>query len=440
MLTQATFAQASLRRSYLLLLVAGLILLSTILVRYRSNFFTVVVGGEQSVAQPVAIATAAKAAQQFELRIQKNPNNPDNYAGLGLTLLQQVRETGDTTLYGRAGKALDKALQLDASNVDALVGQGVLALALHDFSSALAWADKAWALNPYKAEILGIRVDGQVELRRYEEAVATLQQMVDLRPDLSSYSRISYLRELHGDVVGAIAAMQMAVESTPVGGESWLWTLTHLGNLHFNKGDLAQAESIYQQVLQVRADYPYALAGVARVLGAQGDFAQAIATLQPVSERLPLPEFLTLLGELYEVSGDQKSARAQYDLVAVIQQLNAGAGMNVDLEMALFNANHGADAEATVAQARAAYGARPTIYAADALAWALFKAGNFAEAQKYSNESLRLGTADAMLHFHAGKIAEALGDSTAAKAYLQQAFKINPYFSLIEGVGSVEAG
>ena len=102
------------------------------------------------------------------------------------------------TLYGQAEMAFNEALKRDSQNVDALVGQGILALARHDFEGALRWAEQARALNPDRAQILGVIVDAQVELGRYEEAMASAQAMDSLRPGLTSYSRISYLRELHG--------------------------------------------------------------------------------------------------------------------------------------------------------------------------------------------------------------------------------------------------
>lgn len=434
MSTHPMSAHPQQRRPLFTLLVALVILIGAILFRWSRSAVEAITHTSTTIAPPAAIAPASLAAvQQYELKLQRNPDDVESYAGLGLSLLQQVRETGDTTLYARAQKALDEAIRRDPKLVDGLIGQGMLALSLHNFAAGLDWANKAWALNPYKAEILGIKVDGLVEQGRYDEAVATLQQMVDLRPDTGSYSRISYLRELNGDVEGAIEAMSMAVKSTPVDTESWLWSLTHLGHLYFNQGDLNAAEQIYRQVLQSRSDYTYALAGIARIQAARGEIEQAIATLKPVAERLPLPEFLTLLGDLYQVAGDAKTAAQQYDLVGVIQQLNAGAGMNVDLEMALFNANHGQDPTTTLAKAQAAYKVRPTIYGADALAWALYKANHLDEAARYSQEALKLGTQDALLYFHAGMIAAARGEHDLAKHQLQEALQINPYFSLLDG-------
>lgn len=412
------------RRPLMLVLFAALCLVGAIGWRLLNPLIT------PPVKPPAPVELSSQdALNKLEARLQSNPDDTNAYAQLGLGLLQQVRESGDVALYARAGKAFAEALARDPQQLDALVGQGILALALHDFQGALQWADQAWAINPFRAQILGIRVDGQVELGRYDEAVATLQKMVDLRPDLESYSRVSYLRELHGDVAGAIEAMRSAVQTTPPGTESWAWTLTHLGHLYLNRGDVTAALAIYEQVLATKAAYPYALAGTARVAAAQGNTDKAIRLYKQITERLPLPEFIIALGELYEATDQPTAARQQYELVEVIQQLNAAAGMNVDLEMALFSASHGHDPAAAVQQARAAYTERPTIYAADTLAWALYQQGEYAEAWPFSQEALRLKTKDALLHFHAGMIAAKLGDNEAARIHLQETLSINPHFS-----------
>ena len=87
------------------------------------------------------------------------------------------------------------------------------------------------------------------------------------------------------------------------------------------------------------------------------------------------------------------------------------------------------DPAGTVALARAAYARRPSIKAADTLAWALFKAGQTAEARRYADEALRLGTHDPLMLYHAGMIAQAQGDSAAARDFLARALEHNPNFS-----------
>jgi tetratricopeptide (TPR) repeat protein len=366
---------------------------------------------------------------QMQQRIERNDTDYDAYAQLGLLFLQRVRSGGDAADYQRADQALSAALEREPDEVDALVGKGILALALHDFRNGLVWAEKAQAINPFRPDILGIMTDAHVELGEYDQALESLQAMMDMRPGLNSYSRTAYLRELHGDVPGAIQAMQTAAGMGWPGDEPTLWTLVQLGNLYLNGGDLATAEQTYRTALSESPDYLYALAGMAKVMAAQGKLEDAIKQYRLVITRMPVPEFIINLGELLEATGDLKGAQEQYDLVNVIQTLNASAGMNVDLEMALFSSDHSADKAGALTQAQAAYGERKTIYGADVLAWALYQNGKADEATPYMAEALRFGTQDARLYYHAGMIALARGNQDQAGQYLEQALAINPYFS-----------
>jgi tetratricopeptide (TPR) repeat protein len=387
------------------------------------------INGDAPAPAPIE-ASDERAIAALQERIRRNPEDTAAYSQLGLALLQRVRETADPTLYTQAAAALDAALKRDPQQFDALVGQGLLANARHQFADALRWGERARAVNPFSAWPYGIIGDAQTELGRYDAAVAAVQKMVDTRPDLKSYSRVSYMRELHGDVDGAIAAMRQALEAGGQGSESALWTQVQLGNLYFNRGDLASAEQMYTQALAVRSDYVYAQAGMARVQAARGQHAEAIAAFEKLVKRLPLPEFVIALGDLYAADGRTAEAGKQYALVGAMQQLNAAAGIDVDMELALFDANHGNDPAGTLARARKSYERRPSIYGADALAWALYRAGDYAEARRYSQEALRLGTRDAALHFRAGMIAKALGEKAEARQLLEQALAINPSFSL----------
>ena len=413
-------------RPQLLLLVALILLGGTLLFQLVSRWTAPAVA---PAAAPISLSSEAYVAK-MQARIRQNPQDAAAYAQLGLARLQQVRETADAALYAQAELAFQSALTYDPQQTDALIGQGELALARHDFQAALAWSEQAQQLNPYRAAALGILVDAHVELGEYEQAAATLQQMVDLRPDLASFTRISYLRELHGDVPGAMEAMQRAVDTGAPGHENTLWAQTQLANLYFHSGRWDEAERLYRQALAFQPDYAYALAGMANVAAARGYPETAISLYVDLVERVPLASFVIALGDLYAATGQTAAAQQQYELVGVIQASNANAGMNVDLELTLFNADHAIDPPQTAAAARAVYERRPSIHAADALAWALYQAGDYQEAARYSQEALRLGTQDALLHYHAALIAYALDDLEAARRHLRQVQAINPAFSI----------
>ncbi|HEX9372783.1 MAG TPA: tetratricopeptide repeat protein [Roseiflexaceae bacterium] len=365
----------------------------------------------------------------YQERVRLNPDDVNAYATLGAAYVQRARETGDPTYYGKAAAVFDEALKRDPQNIEALIGQGTLALSRHQFREALEIGQRARDLNPTIPRIYGVIADAQTELGMYDDAVQTLEKMIDLRPDLSSYSRISYARELHGDMDGAIEAMRQAVQAGGPATENTQWVRVQLGNLYFNTGDLTSAERQYQESLAQSADYVYGLAGLGRVRAAQGRYEEATRLYHQAIARMPLPEFVIGLGETEEAAGRTADAAKQYELVRAMQQLFKANGVDTDLELALFDADHGHDQQATLALARAVYERRPSIKAADTLAWALFKAGQPAEARRYAGEALRLGTRDALMLYHAGMIAQAQGDGAAARDYLRRALATSPHFS-----------
>lgn len=355
-------------------------------------------------------------------------DDANDNARIGVAELQLARETSDPAHYARADAAFRRALELDPEHVEALIGKGTLALARHDFADALAIGERALALDPSVARVHGLIGDAQVELGRYDEALATVQRMVDLRPDLASYSRVSYLRELHGDVAGAIEAMELAVEAGGPSVENTEYVRVQLGHLHLARGDLAAAEAAFSRALAKLPDYVHAMAGLARVRAAEGRLSEAISLYTRAAERAPLPEFVIALGETYEAAGRDAEARDEYALAEAMQVLLEANGVETDLELAAFFADHG-DPQRAVELARDAYARTPSIRAADALAWALFTTDTIAEAAAYADEALRTGWRDSRALFHAGIIAEAAGELDLARARIRLALELNPGFS-----------
>ena len=366
---------------------------------------------------------------ETQAKVDAAPEDAGGHAVLGAAYLQLARETGDPANYGRAEASLDRAIELDPDNLQALIAQGSLSLSRHEFDEALRLGERALAINDTIPRVYGLIGDAEVELGRYEAAVRTIQTMVDLRPDLASYSRVAYLRELHGDLSGAIDAMQQAVSAGGGNVENTEYVRVQLGNLHFAVGDLTAAERAYAESLAHLADYPYALAGMARVRAAQGDVPDAIELFERASARIPVPEFIIGLGETLEAAGRADEAADQYALVGAIGQLLEANGVRQDLEIAAFLAEHGEDPDAAVTRARSAFAVRPTVFAADALAWALHVAGNEPEAAEFADQALRLETASSLLLYHAGVIAAANGETDIARDRLRRALALNPDFS-----------
>ena len=385
------------------------------------------------VAEIQSISSPDSQIETLQQRLKKNPDDQRAYVLLGAVYLQKVRETGDPTYYGKTEEALRRALDLQPDDFAVMTQMGALALARHQFREALDWGEKARDMSPETAMIYGVIGDAQVELGQYDPALETFQTMVDLRPNLSSYSRASYMRELHGDVAGAIEAMHRAVQAGGPNAENTNWTRVQLGHLYFNSGQLAEAEAQYNHALASYPGYVHAIAGLARVHAARGEYDEAIQLYTDATNRMPLPEYVIALGDVYEAAGRNQEAQKQYDLVRVMERLYSVNGVDTDLEMALFEANHGQGQkiDEALTLARRALEKRPTIYAKDVFAWTLYQDGQYAAADALSRQALQLGTKDALLYFHAGMISLQLGNRAQARQYLEQALAINPYFSIL---------
>jgi len=368
---------------------------------------------------------------QAQAKLKTQPNDWQAVDLLAGAYLQKVREAGDPSYYPKVEPLLNRALAHDASDAEATTLMGTLALARHQFVAALDWGRKAHALDPASSRALGIIGDAQIELGRYPEALRSVQQMVDLRPDLSSYARVSYARELFGDVPGAIEAMQKAVEAGGPVPENSAYTRVLLGNLYLNAGRPQQADREYRQALFEYPGYPYGLAGIARVEAATGRYPDAVGHYRQAVDTYPLPDFVIALGDVYAATGDQRRASETYDLAAAEQQLYRANGVDLDAELALFDADHRRDLSAALLAARAAMADRPSVRTADILAWTLFQTGDDRDAEAASRQALRLGTQDATMFFHRGMIEARLGQTAAAIGDLHQALYINPYFSLL---------
>jgi tetratricopeptide (TPR) repeat protein len=380
---------------------------------------TTTAGNSGGVSVPPNASTDARIAAYQQL-VRSHPKDSRSYDYLGGAYMQKVRETGDASFYTRADGVFSKALQLNPRDPDAVTGAGTLALSRHDFAGALQYGQRAHQLAPYSFEPLGVIVDAQVELGRYADAQRSLQAMINLRPNLSSYARVSYFRELHGDLSGAIDAMKLAVSASGGTPENVAYVQTLLGNLYFTEGRLNDARDAYGNALESFPGYVPATAGLASV----SPVRRALRLYSNAVARLPLPQYVIALGELQQAAGK----RPDYDLVRAEERLLQANGVNTDVDLALFEANHGSPARA-VSLARRARAEAPSVRSADALGWALTSAGHPAQGLRWARRALVLGSRDPLFLYHAGMSAKAAGRAAVARAYLSESLALNPRFS-----------
>ena len=383
--------------------------------------------------------TRADAIARLQARLRIAPRDARSWAGLGSLYVEQARVTADPTWYPKADGAFARSLAIQpASNVDALIGRGMLANARHSFAAGLRWGEQARAVNPAGAAAYGVIGDAFVELGRYPDAFATIQRMVDLRPNLASYARVAYARELQGDVAGAAVALDAAGRVAGNASDA-AFAAFQLGELRWNAGDLASASDAYTRAVRLDPTFVPPAAALARLHAAQGDTAGAIGEYEAVIRRLPAPQYVTELGDLYQLTGHRELAVQEAALLDAEERLFRANGVNIDLEISLYSADHRVHLATGLRAARAEYARRKSVFVADALAWQLHVNGRDDEAIGHADEALRLGTRSALFHFHRAMIERSLGRADASRADLVQALAINPHFSILHAPEAARA-
>lgn len=391
---------------------------------------------------PAAVAVRPAAASQStrpvdlaitraEKMIQQRPSAPDGYNELGSAFMQKARETGDFNFVRRAEAAAEHSSAFAPDNYGALQLRAKLAAANHRFSDAREIAGRALEQRPRDLEMYGIIIDANVELGSYEEAMESVEAMLKIRPYAPSYARLSYLGSIHGDTAGAIETMRMAVQSAG-DAESLAWCAVHLGDELMIAGQRAEGEREYDRALFALPDYHFALAGKARARVAAGDLNAAVEFYRRAQERVPLPDTAIALGNLYTKLGRETEAQKEFDLAEFIDRSGTAGAGTYSRQMAIFWADHDIKLDQALAIAQRERATRADIYTSDALAWCLYKKGQFQEAQRAIDEALRLGTRDPQLNYHAGMIYQALGNRERAAQHLKLALEINPTFDILQ--------
>jgi tetratricopeptide (TPR) repeat protein len=384
------------------------------------------VDGQDAV--PARADPLTAAIERAQRRLEQVPGDHHTWAELGAAYVEQARVTGNPGYYDKAEGALQESMALRPNGNDtALAGLGALANARHDFAGAEDAATRALAVNEFSATAWGVLADALTQLGDYPGATEAAHRMVDLRPGVASFARISYDAELHGDVIAARSALEQALEVADSDSEK-AFCRTYLGALAFATGFPDEAAAQYAAGLEVAPADPALRLGQARVLAVRGDVEAALAAYAEVAEARPLPEHLVEYGEYLESLGRQDDAARQYALLDDVRRLFEASGVQEDLGVALFAADHG-DPATALAAAEAEFGRRQNVDAADALAWALHSAGRDPEALPYAEQATSLGGRNALFLYHRGVIEATLGRTDAARASLAAALDANPNFS-----------
>lgn len=370
--------------------------------------------------------------------LAENPRNTKSSLGLAAIFIKEARITGNYAYYDLAAlQQIENVLKEDPNNFLALSYKALVSLSQHHFAEGLEIATRAQKINPYNTLVYGMLVDANVELGHYKEAVINSDKMVSLRPDLPSYSRISYLREIHGDYPGAIEAMKMAVEAGLPGEDGTEWTRVQLGHLYENTGQLDSAAHMYAKALGYRKSYAPALAGLGHIAFVKKDFSNAIKFYEAADSLMVDNGIKENLAELYKRTGNIKKSRELTDQIinamsenAALANDNENIGHYSDRELAyifLSQNNYNKALEHALIE----YERRPeNIDVNQTVAWVYYKKGEQNKAVEYINAALKTNSQNPTLLCQAGLIFSKSEDKEKGKQFLINGLKNNPGIDL----------
>ena len=327
--------------------------------------------------------TTAKA------QLMAKPNEVEPYLKLAEVFILEARVTGEHGHYYPAAlqvinDALAKTKEPNDLRFRALSMKAAVMLSQHEFEKALICGKEALKINAHNAQIYGVMTDALVEMGRYEDAVAMADKMISIRPDLRSYSRVSYLREIHGDVDGAIEAMEMAVSAAFPGYEQSAWTRLTLGNIYQTYGNLSKAAKQYHATLAERENYPFAIGALAEVEMEKGNLAKAEELLNEAKAIIPEVGFYIQLAEIYkETDRTEQFDEIMKEVFAMLQD-DVDSGHNMNMEYADLHLNLTKDYDKAMAFAKKEYLARPDNIDVNRMLAAInMKMNNFDKAQQH---------------------------------------------------------
>ncbi|WP_326814472.1 MULTISPECIES: tetratricopeptide repeat protein [unclassified Streptomyces] len=360
-----------------------------------------------------------------------HPSDARSWAVLGTAYVEWGQRSADAAYYGRAEQALKRSLDAqpgDRGNTAALVGLAALANARHDFVTAKKWGETVRTRQPKDWTVYPVLIDAYDGLGEYTAAGKAAEKFTALRSGVPALSRTAQMYRNQGRREDALATAQHAADRATAPAEK-ANCLHRLGELAWERGESEKAVAQYSAALRTDPTHHPSLAGRARALAALGRTDEAQRDYRAALSRLPRPEYMLELGELYESLGLDNESLSQYTRLRKSLARADGYGVDDALLLGRFEADHG-NAAAAVKLLKTEWQRRHHSAAvADALGWALHRSGDSASALQYAQKAADTGGGTALYAYHLGVIERDLREYGPARRHLEEALRTNAQFS-----------
>lgn len=353
-------------------------------------------------------------------------SDPDAWNGLARALLRKARQSRDERFYAQADAAAQRALTVAADNPGAQQVRLAVLLHAHQFDAAYRLAATQLRQHPREPTLWGALGDAALELGDYDAALRAHQTMLDLKPDLRSYSRGAWLRYLTGDAAGAIELGGLAIDAgSPRDPEGRAYCLVQRADLLFRTGRYVAARADLDRALAELPGYaPAHAARAALILSGDGP-ATGLAQEALAELALAVAADPQISTRLLQLEALQAAGRANEAQAALPELLRDGERQD-PRALSLFLSSRGERPDLALRLAQAEATRRPDLWSQDALSWAQERSGQHEAAWRTLQTALRLGTRDPSLAYHAGVIAFHRGDLSRARTELSTALQLSP--------------
>lgn len=370
---------------------------------------------ELVLTPPSAETREDQSIVRWQQDVQRADAPAESWERLAWAYVAKARRTLDPGFYKLAEKTVDVLEAAHGGRPEAALVRGHVRHNLHRFREAEAIARKLVADRGAPAD-LALLCDVVVDLGHVSEAVALLQRLMNLRPGVEAYSRVSHIRWLKGDLDGAHAALTMALRASHPGDwEVQAWLLCRGAAIQLQRDDAPGSLALADAALAKAADYPPAFFAQGRALLVLGRADEAVAALARAEELNPMPEYQWWLADALDVVGRGEAAEK------VRQRLRRKGEAADPRTLAMFLATRRENVADAVSLAERELAVRNDVFSHGALAWSQAAAGDLPAAQASIRAAMAEGTRDARLDLCAGEVAHAGGQLAAAAGHFARA-------------------
>jgi tetratricopeptide (TPR) repeat protein len=393
---------------------------------------------------PVTGAITKEIQQEIAFhkqRIQQQPTAGLERASLAQAYLKMARATGDSSWYLLAQQTAQESLaQLPFNNYGATIVLAKIATARHDFPQSLALLKQL----PPQAESLALSTTNYLALGDVTTARKQADLVAQKIPTSSHLTLRALVAVAQGRDTDAFRDFRSAIAAEePEEASSSAWMRTLLGRLYYKRGQLQQAEELYESALQILPKYPPALLNMAElsVRRWQANPKQTFYRQRAIElyDRFFLTErqsptvydhvALRGLARMQKLQGETAKANATWEqAVSRLRSDLEGFGHQRELAQLLLERGQPQDRSEALTLMQAELKIRQDAETWDTLAATYLQLGQLEQAQQAIEAALKSGIRDPALFDRAAVIAQARGQSAQAERYREWVKSLDPTF------------